>query len=390
MNKCILFVQYHLFMPDVGKVLADQGYTLVGLQPNGLSMERFNAACDAHHPQWLFSINFSPEIAYLCSSRGLPYVSWTIDPLPSKRLELIGETNTASCVAFAHDMQTVHHLAGQGIRASHLLLAAPANRRSPIRDSASLAPYQCDVSFVGSSMIDEMSMLDRWLVVRGGDMLSAAALDWVNRLLQLVASDRSFCGLHTVGGVDALPDFLKDICRSTAEQDELISLLDGVLSALYRQRGVAIMDRFHGASALWGDPGWTDIHHHYRGGADHGEELTMIYCASGINLDIPRLYQRQTITMRIFDILASGGFVLAERSAALEAVFEQDRHLAYYDSHEELNDVLARWKSAPLAREAIAKAGRQEVLDKHQIKHRVEKMLIEYLGAGFSNNPQEN
>jgi spore maturation protein CgeB len=375
MNKCILFVEYHLFMPDVGKVLADQGYTLVGLQPNGLSMERFNAACDAHHPQWLFSINFSPEIAYLCSSRGLPYVSWTIDPLPSKRLELIGGTNTASCLAFAHDMQTVHHLAGQGIRASHLLLAAPANRRSPIRDSASLAPYQCDVSFVGSSMIDEMSMLDRWLVVRGGDALSAAALDWANRLLQLVASDLSFCGLHTVGGVDALPDFLKDICRSTAEQDELISLLDGVLSALYRQRGVAIMNRFHGASALWGDPGWTDVHHHYRGGADHGEELTLIYCASGINLDIPRLYQRQTITMRIFDILACGGFVLAERSAALEAVFEQDRHLAYYDSHKELNDVLARWKGAPLAREAIGKAGREEVLDKHQIKHRVETIV---------------
>jgi hypothetical protein len=236
-------------------------------------------------------------------------------------------------------------------------------------------------------MIDEMSMLDRWLVVRGGDALSAAALDWANRLLQLVASDLSFCGLHTVGGVDALPDFLKDICRSTAEQDELISLLDGALSALYRQRGVAIMDRFNCASAVWGDPGWTDIHQHYRGGADHGEELTMIYCASGINLDIPRLYQRQTITMRIFDILACGGFVLAERSAALEAVFEEDRHLAYYDSHEELNDVAARWKSAPLAREAIAKAGREEVLDKHQIKHRVEKMLIEYLGAGFSNNP---
>jgi spore maturation protein CgeB len=79
--------------------------------------------------------------------------------------------------------------------------------------------------------------------------------------------------------------------------------------------------------------------------------------------------------MRIFDILASGGFVLAERSAALEAVFEENRHLAYYDSHDELNDVLARWMSAPLAREAIAKAGLQEVLDKHQISHRVETIL---------------
>jgi spore maturation protein CgeB len=121
----------------------------------------------------------------------------------------------------------------------------------------------------------------------------------------------------------------------------------------------------------------------YRGGADHGEELTLIYCASGINLDIPRLYQRQTITMRIFDILASGGFVLAERSAALEAVFEEDRHLAYYDCQDALNDVLARWMSVPLAREAIAKAGRQEVLDKHQMEHRAYAILkaIQDLGC---------
>ena len=375
MNKCILFVEYHLFMPDVGKLLADCGYTLVGLESKGLTMERLNAACDAHHPQWLFSINFSPEIAYLCSSRSLPYVSWTIDPLPSKRLELIGGTNTASCLAFAHDPQTVHHLANQGIRASHLLLAAPANRRTPTTDPAKLTPYCSDVSFVGSSMIDEMSALDRWLVVRGGDALSAAAMDWAKRLLDLVGADPAFCGMNSVGGVDALPDFLRSICVGAAEQDELISLLDGALSALYRQFGVGILGHFGGASVVWGDPGWTDIHPHYRGGADHGEELTLIYCASNINLDIPRLYQRQTITMRIFDILACGGFVLAERSAALEAVFEEDRHLAYYDSQDALNKALARWMSAPLARKAIVKAGRQEVLDKHQIRHRVGTIL---------------
>ena len=383
MDKCILFIEYHLFMPDIAKLLVDRGYTLVGLQSKDLNVERFNAACEAHHPQWLFSINFSPEIAYLCSTCGLPYVSWTIDPLPHNRLALIDGTKPASCLAFAHDLQTVYHLADQGIRASHLLLAAPTNRRSPIAETARLMPYRCDVSFVGSSMIDEMSTLDRWLVIRGGDVLSAAALDWAHRLLQLVGSDPAFGGLHTVGGVDALPDFLKKICMSAAEQDELISLLDGVLSALYRQRGVGIMGHFNGASAVWGDPGWTDVHRQYRGGADHGEELTMIYCASGINLDVPRLYQRHTITMRIFDILASGGFVLAEQSAALEGVFEEDRHIAYYDSHDTLNDVLARWMSAPLAREAIAKAGRQEVLDKHQIKHRVETILSLVLAQGW-------
>ena len=383
MNMCILFVEYHLFMPDVRRLLADRGYTLIGLAPSGLSIERFNAACDAHRPLWLFSINFSPEIAYMCSASGLPYVSWTIDPLPNSRLTLFDGTDPASCMAFAHDLQTVHHLANQGIRASHLLLAAPANRRTPTADPARLTPYRCDVSFVGSSMIDEMSALDRWLVVQGGDALSAAAMDWSKRLLGLVGADPAFCGMNSVGGVDALPDFLRDTSMRGADQDELISLLDGVLSALYRQRGIGVLRDFGGTSSVWGDPGWTDIHPHYRGGADHGDELTLIYCASGINLDIPRLYQRQTITMRIFDILASGGFVLAERSAALEAAFEEDRHLAYYDTQDALNDVIARWMNAPLARETIAKAGRQEVLEKHQIRHRIETILSSVQERGW-------
>lgn len=390
MNMCILYVEYHLIMPDVRRLLADRGYTLIGLAPSGLSIERFNAACDAHRPLWLFSINFSPEIAYMCSARGLPYFSWTIDPLPHNRLTLIGGTEPAFCLAFAHDPRTVHHLANQGILASHLPLAAPANRRTPTTDSARLTPYRCDVSFVGSSMIDEMSALDRWLVVRGGDALSAAAIDWAKRMLDLVGADPAFGGMNSVGGIDALPDFLKNICMSEAEQDELLSLLDGVLSALYRQRGIGVLRDFGGTSSVWGDPGWTDIHPHYRGGADHGDELTLIYCASGINLDIPRLYQRQTITMRIFDILASGGFVLAERSAALEAVFEDGRHLAFYDSQDHLNDTLANWINAPLKRAAVAQAGRQEVLDKHQIQHRVETMLAASSETGFAKDPSQN
>jgi len=96
MKKCVLFIEYHLFMPDVRKLLVDGGYALVGLQAKDLSVERFNAACDAHRPQWLFSINFSPEIAYLCSTRGLPYVSWTIDPLPHNRLALIDGTKPSA------------------------------------------------------------------------------------------------------------------------------------------------------------------------------------------------------------------------------------------------------------------------------------------------------
>ena len=135
------------------------------------------------------------------------------------------------------------------------------------------------------------------------------------------------------------------------------------------------MIRYPGPTAVWGDAGWTDYQPRYRGLADHGDELTQIYCASAVNLDIPRLYQRQSVTMRIFDILACGGFLLAERSDALEAVFKEDAHMAFYDSHETLPDVIGRWVADPVGRQNIAAAGRAEVLAKHQIEHRVSVIL---------------
>ena len=38
MKKCVLFIEYHLFMPDIARLLADHGYTLVGLQSMDLTM----------------------------------------------------------------------------------------------------------------------------------------------------------------------------------------------------------------------------------------------------------------------------------------------------------------------------------------------------------------
>jgi len=177
--------------------------------------------------------------------------------------------------------------------------------------------------------------------------------------------------LEAAEGPEALPAFLRELCHTDSDCAELIAKCNGVVSAFYRQRGVASMLRYPGPVAVWGDAGWTDYHPHYRGPADHGGQLTQIYCASAVNLDIPRLYQRQTVTMRIFDILACGGFLLAERSDAMEAVFTEDVHLAYYDSHETLPDLIARWVSDPVGRRKIAVAGRAEVLAKHQIEHRV-------------------
>jgi len=383
MSRNILYVHYHLVISDVTEIFAIRGFNCVGLSSNTLSMEVFDRECKTHQPDWVFSINFSPEIAVLCSRRAIPYVSWTIDPLPSNRQRLASHVDPRLCLVFAHDLSTVAKFDRLGVDSRHLLLAAPANRRHPLQTDLIPAPYLCEASFVGSSLVDEAYALDRWLALQGGDSLSALGFSWVSRVMHEAESVAGLPWLDAAAGPEALPAFLRELCHTDNDGAELVTKLNGVVSAFYRQQGVAAMLRYSGPTAVWGDAGWTDYHPHYRGLADHGDELTQIYCASAVNLDIPRLYQRQTVTMRIFDILACGGFLLAERSDALEAVFEEDVHLAFYDSQKTLPDVIGRWAADPVGRQSIAGAGRAEVLAKHQIEHRVSVILAAVAQKGW-------
>ena len=375
MAQRILFLEYHLVLQDVVDSLRQRGHQLFGLAPLSLTVELFDQTCAVFKPDWVFSINFSPAVAALCGRLGLPYVSWTIDPLPASRVTLLDGTQRALCLALAHDQQMVATFQNLGLPAQHMLLAAPAQRRNPVKDDHVLAPYRCDASFAGSSLIDELFSLDRFLAALGIDTLCEQALSWAQTITESCAHEPAYVGLASLGGWTALPTTLQQHCSAPADRQDLMQLMDGALSALYRQRVITRLKHWHGDLHIWGDVGWSATHSGFKGLAHHGEELTRIYCASAVNLDIPRLYQRQTITMRVFDILAAGGFLLTESNAALANIFEDGQHLAFYNSQEDLGEKITGWVARPDDRKAIALAGREEVLKKHLIPHRVDAIL---------------
>jgi spore maturation protein CgeB len=375
MVQRILYLEYHLVLNDAVECLRQKGHQLVGLAPQSLTVELFNHTCAQHQPDWVFSINFSPAIASLCGRLGLPYLSWTIDPLPSSRVQLLDGTQPALCLALAHDPHVVAQFENLGLPAQHILLAAPSQRRQPVTDAQALAPYQCDASFAGSSLVDELLSLDRMLTPLGGDNLSGQALSWAKTITDTCAQDTAYNGLASLGGWDALPPVLQKHCAALSDREQLMRLMDGALTAFYRQQTISRLKHWRGDMHVWGDAGWSAIHPGYKGFADHGDELTRIYCASAVNLDIPRLYQRQSVTMRVFDILAAGGFLLTEYNPALADVLVAGQHLAFYNASDDLTDILTDWVHRPDDRKAIAHAGRNEVMAKHLISHRVDTLL---------------
>ncbi|TAN53922.1 MAG: glycosyltransferase family 1 protein [Rhodospirillales bacterium] len=74
------------------------------------------------------------------------------------------------------------------------------------------------------------------------------------------------------------------------------------------------------------------------------------------------------INMRVFEVLAAGGCLVTDRlspQAGLERLFENGRHLALYDSLDDLIPLLKRLLASPLDALALAEAGQREYLARH-------------------------
>jgi spore maturation protein CgeB len=369
----VLVVDYRLLIGDLVRLFAQAGFAVRRLDPATLTIERFREACSGFAPQLVFAVNFSPEVAVLSTCSGLPYVSWTIDPLPASRLRVRAGTVPDLCLTFAHRRHLVTVFREAGLASTHLPLGAPADRRVVVSDAGRLARYRCPVSFVGSSLDDEVSDLRRFVARRGGDDALLERIDaWLRTVLRREASDCAFLGLRDDG--EDIPGWILSALHDPVDRIRLAELLNGTLSSLLRRERIAALDG-PGGVHVYGDPAWRRVVTGYRGPAQHDEELTLIYNASAINLDVPRIYQRDIVTMRVFDVLSSGGFLLTEPGEDLAAMLTDGRHLMTYRTTDELVEKVRTLSRDPELCRTIAAAGLAEVRAKHLLEHRFAHIL---------------
>jgi spore maturation protein CgeB len=126
--------------------------------------------------------------------------------------------------------------------------------------------------------------------------------------------------------------------------------------------------------AIWGDRDWGVLPG-YRGYAGHLKEVVQIYRGSSINVDINRIYQSDIVTMRVFDVIASGSFVLTEYTPALEPLFEVGTEIETYRTLSELHEKIEYYQSHPEKRTEIIEAGRARILKEHTMQHRMNSIF---------------
>jgi len=261
-------------------------------------------------------------------------------------------------------------------RVSYTPLAANTEHRTRASESIQNGPPVC---FVGASMVDQALLFrtvftDAWEAAHPKNPASKSqGLKLLNAIL---TAQRARPREYVIPGLMRrhMADFMAAV-EGTIPHDP-VALVAEIAAAERRLTiaGSLGKEDLH----VWGDNGWRLAVPHgvvHRGYAGHKHQLTTIYQQGQIHIDINRLYQLDIVPMRVFDVLACGGFMIAEHSPALAALFDLGIEVESWSTVDELIDKVRYYKANPHAARRIALKGHQAVCERHTIAGRIADML---------------
>jgi hypothetical protein len=147
-----------------------------------------------------------------------------------------------------------------------------------------------------------------------------------------------------------------------------------------RERLLTAVLRQNISVAIFGDRTWQrseSVAPRWRGPVDYLRELNTVYNSSKVNLDLPdeRRELSDYTSCRLFDCLASGGFIAAPSEAGHTDLLECGHELACYEDEAELAQLVSYYLADESARQAIAMRGMRRVLAEHTWTRRLDAAM---------------
>ncbi|QDV05999.1 hypothetical protein Poly30_15030 [Planctomycetes bacterium Poly30] len=367
---------------DIAESLRSEGYSVFPLEIRRWKAAETTYALDKLKLERVITVNFDQEVAQACQDYGVPLVVWDVDPktdrtpVPPKSAKNIrvltlrdGNVETLRAAGFT-DVQ-------------HLPVGVDVEKRRPMRLKPSEEErYASPVTFVGSSLIERARRFKRlFLQLHASfDCNGSETFEETDRRLESVlAAERSDYTTYITDKLveESFGEFLRAAQRSGTPDDPQKWVAEIVAS----QKRIAYVSALADEGIhVWGDAEWKRVASknrgmRYMGAAAFGHELTLVYNGAGINVDVNRIYQPDVVQLRVFDVLACGGFLIAEHSNALADLFDVGTELESYRTLEELEEKVAHYRAHPDEAAAIAARGLAAVRARHTMRQRVKRLL---------------
>ena len=317
------------------------------------------------------------QLSNLCEKYQIPYIAWIYDsPLISVFHESI--FNSMNRI-FVFDKTMYDRLNQLGIpHVYYMPLAANTNRINALNITAEdEQQYSCDISFVGSlyeknAYNELMQQLPTEVIVPMNHYLMQHLCDW--------KGDRSWPVLP-----DIATQFLTDNrLYDTSVIDKFQMPANMYLGILFLSRKLAEMERITALNTL-AEAFPVDIYtgsesEHIAGLRQHPPvnyylELGKVYYLSKINLNFTLPSIESGVPLRVYDIMAHGGFVMSSYQKEFDTLFTPGKDIVVFHDLIELKEQAAYYLSHEKERIRIAAEGYQTVNRYYSYEHQIKKIL---------------
>lgn len=383
--RVLLFQRYpaYRFIADFARDFTEAGHTAEWLPT--AEGPRLPWHVQRFRPDIVFCVGASPAVAKAVAGR-VPLVFYELDKILNLSL-WDGAPAGESDVVFTcyRDDQTLFRRFG--FRHVHYLPFCPNLARQPAATETD-TPAESGVSFVGSIVREQTN--DYRLLLRKGRSALAADRPRLARFEQavdfletaLAAQDRGFehNEYRLPAALRAMPPETGAILASfRLTPPGVLNIL--AKEAAYRQRRYWLEQI--GSVDLWGTEAppafWPGLAYH--GPVDQYTGSGPLFARSLATVNLQRIYARDGLSDRVFNVLGSGGCLLADDSAELTALFEPGSELETFATPDELRAKIERLRGDPERRRHLCRQGRRCIQTRHRFRHRITEMLLRLPGS---------
>ena len=333
----------------------------------------------ANHYDLVFSINYFPVLSEVCNIFKTPYACWIVD---SPVLELYSNSIYYPYNRiFLFDYALYEEFAPKNPGCIfYLHLESDVSTMKPICDNLTdkdRLRYSCDISFVASLYTEKCpynKLNNPPDYLRGylkGIIESQLKIYGYNFIRELVTSELVAELKKYLPGFYQFPD--------NYEKNEIAVVADLYLSTKVteqeRLRLLNLLSNQFSIDLYTGSDTSSLPKVHNKGLARTYSDMPKIFRLSKINLNMTAKSIKSALPLRIWDILACGGFVLTNYQREIPEYFEAGKDLETYSSEKELLEKCRYYLEHEEERMQIAQNGYQKAAKFHSLEQRIGEMF---------------
>ena len=340
-------------------------------------VEEFLKAVLEFKPDFVMTINHlgvdrEGVLTSLLEKLRLPMASWFVDN-PHLVLHLYARLVSPWVALFTWDKDNIASLKNMGFENTwYMPLGVDATRFKLVTEAPENHKWKTDISFVGNSMVKKVAKR----------MGKCTLPEELTSDYKEVAEHFSLS--HERSVVEFLQAYYPEHARlyqglaTTEDKLGFETMLTWEATLQYRLSCVQEILSFN--PLIVGDDGWFSLLTHsntwrYHAEVNYYDDLPNLYPLSCINFNCTSKQMKGAVNQRVFDVPATGAFLLTDYREQVEDLFEVGKEIICFKEAGEIPELVAKYLTEPAKRQEIAHNARKRILAEHTYDLRLENLI---------------